>query len=64
MLVVTIIVGLARVLAKVHSPLDIAGGWVFGAIGAVAGYFIIDWLFKRYDQKLPSFARSDKANDS
>ncbi len=48
MLVLTIAVGLARVLAKVHSPLDIVGGWVFGIIGAVAGFYIMRWLFNKY----------------
>lgn len=48
MLVLTIIVGFARVLAHVHSPLDIAGGWLFGVVGAAAGYFIMEYLFNRY----------------
>ncbi len=48
MLVFTVIIGVARVLAKVHSPLDIGGGWAFGIIGAFAGYYLIDWYFKKY----------------
>ncbi len=44
MLILTIIIGVARVLAKVHSPLDIAGGWVFGIIGAFAGFYIVKWI--------------------
>lgn len=43
MLPLTIIIGVARVLAKVHSPLDIGGGWVFGIIGAFAGFYIVKW---------------------
>ncbi|MGH7195846.1 MAG: phosphatase PAP2 family protein [Candidatus Saccharimonadales bacterium] len=48
MLVLTIIIGIARVLARVHSPLDIAGGWVFGVIGALAGYYLMRWIFNKY----------------
>lgn len=48
MLVLTLAVGIARILAKVHSPLDIAGGWVFGTIGAAAGCYAMRWLFDKY----------------
>ena len=48
MLVLTVIIGIARILAKVHSPLDIGTGWLFGVIGAVAGYYLALWLFKKY----------------
>ena len=48
MLVLTIVVGVARILAKVHSPLDIGGGWVFGIIGAVCGYYLMRWAFTKY----------------
>lgn len=48
MLVLTVIIGVARVLAKVHSPLDIASGWVFGAVGAVCGYYLARCLFAKY----------------
>ena len=48
MLCLTILVGISRVLAKVHSPVDIGGGWIFGAIGAIAGYYLTLWLFKNY----------------
>lgn len=51
MLVLTLIIGVARVLAKVHSPLDIAGGWAFGIIGAVAGYYITRWIFNKYAKR-------------
>lgn len=51
MLVLTVIIGVARVLAKVHSPLDIAGGWIFGFVGAVAGYYLTRWAFARYSAK-------------
>lgn len=51
MLILTILIGIARVWAKVHSPLDIAGGWVFGIIGAYAGYYLAVWLIKKYGSK-------------
>src|SRR5579884_3493028 len=41
MLILTIIVGVARILAKLHSPLDIAGAWAFAIIGAVCGYYLM-----------------------
>ncbi|MHB1865012.1 MAG: phosphatase PAP2 family protein [Candidatus Saccharimonadales bacterium] len=47
MLVLTIIIGVARVLAKVHSPLDIAAGWIFGIIGAVISYYLVSWYFNK-----------------
>jgi undecaprenyl-diphosphatase len=47
MVILTIIVGVARVLAKVHSPLDIGSGWIFGIIGAVASYYLISWYFDK-----------------
>jgi undecaprenyl-diphosphatase len=47
MLVLTVIIGAARVLAKVHSPLDIAGGWVFGIIGAVVSYYLVTWYWNK-----------------
>ena len=48
MLLLTIAVGIARILAKVHSPLDISGGWAFGIIGAICGYYIMRWVFMKY----------------
>lgn len=60
-LIPTIIIGVARVLAKVHSPIDIAGGWLFGIIGAVAAYYIINWALtkqwgKSFQKKLVHIA--------
>lgn len=48
MLVLTLAVGIARILAKVHSPLDIGGSWVFGVIGAIGGYYLMRWIFSKY----------------
>lgn len=50
MLILTVLVGIARVLAKVHSPLDILGGWIIGIIGAIAGYYLMRYLFRRYSK--------------
>lgn len=38
-IVVAYIVGIARIAAHVHSPIDIIGGIVIGAVAATAGYF-------------------------
>ena len=48
MLILTIAVGAARILAKVHSPLDIGSGWVLGIIGAVCGFYLMRWVFTIY----------------
>lgn len=37
-LAVAVIVGSARVLAHVHSPIDIAGGFAIGILAAAVGY--------------------------
>ncbi len=50
MLIFTIAIGLARILAKVHSPLDIGGGWVFGIIGSICGYYLMRWIFTQYSK--------------
>lgn len=52
MTVLTIIIGVARVLAKVHSPLDIAAGWIFGIIGAICSYYLINWYFNKRINKV------------
>lgn len=38
-IVIAYIVGVARIAAHVHSPIDIIGGIVIGIIAAAAGYF-------------------------
>jgi undecaprenyl-diphosphatase len=43
MLIGTILVGVARVLAHVHSPIDIAFGWLIGCVGAALGFYIARW---------------------
>ena len=48
MAVMTVLIGVARVAALVHSPLDIAAGWVIGILGAVAAYYLVGWAMKRF----------------
>ena len=52
-LVVTAIVGIARVLAHIHSPIDIIGAWLIGIAAAVIAYYSIDRLgwFSRAETK-------------
>ncbi len=50
LLLFTVFVGLARIAAKIHSPLDIAAGWLIGVIGAVVGYYLVRWAFDRYQK--------------
>lgn len=54
MLILTIIVGISRILAKVHSPLDIGAGWILGFIGVLVGYYLTVWIFEKYIEKTPS----------
>lgn len=44
-LIVAISVGIGRVLADVHWPVDIIGGLMFGVIAAYTGYYIVKKLF-------------------
>jgi undecaprenyl-diphosphatase len=39
-LIIGLLVGIARVAAHVHSPIDIAGGVVLGAAAGYSGYWI------------------------
>lgn len=51
MLIPTVLIGVARVLAKVHSPLDIGAAWVLGVVGAVVGYYLVNYYSTRRLQK-------------
>ena len=42
MLALTALVGIARVMAHVHSPIDIIGAWVIAVVAAVASYYLVD----------------------
>lgn len=48
MLVVTVLVSGARVLAKVHSPLDIGGAWLIGILSVLAGFYLTRYVFSKY----------------
>lgn len=47
MAVLTLLVCLSRILAHVHSPIDIIGGVVIGVGAAVASYYLTNWVFGR-----------------
>jgi undecaprenyl-diphosphatase len=49
--VVTLIVGISRILAHVHSPIDIAGGVAIGAAAGAAGYWIAKEVCKKRSSK-------------
>lgn len=50
MFFLTVLVGVARILAKVHSPLDIGAGWIIAIIGALAGFYLVRWLLSKYQK--------------
>lgn len=52
MFVITVLVGFSRIAANVHSPLDIAAGWVIGIAASTLAYYIVHigyqhWYAKR-----------------
>lgn len=49
-LLATIAIGVARVAAHVHSPIDIVAGFLVGIIGAWLGYLATKQLFNRPDK--------------
>ena len=51
MTLLTIAVGAARVLANVHTPLDILAGWSLGFIGAFIGYTATRYIVRIYQQR-------------
>jgi undecaprenyl-diphosphatase len=44
---IALIVGISRVLAHVHSPVDILAGLLIGAVAGVAGYYIAKKLVEQ-----------------
>ncbi len=44
----TLLVGLSRVAAGVHSISDVIGGIVIGFVAATAGYYLSRLIFKKY----------------
>ncbi|HEX5448409.1 MAG TPA: undecaprenyl-diphosphatase [Candidatus Saccharimonadales bacterium] len=51
--VLAVLVGICRVAAHVHSPIDIAGGLVVGAVGATVGYYAVSRYWPNQPQKRP-----------
>lgn len=51
MTLLTIAVGAARVLANVHTPLDIAAGWLLGVVGALIGYIASRYIIEVYQRR-------------
>ena len=49
--ILALVVGLARIAAGVHSPQDIAGGVIAGAIAAWAAYYTAQWINSTWQQK-------------
>jgi len=47
MAVLTLLVCIGRVLAHVHSPLDVIAGAAIGVASAAAAYFLTNWIFKK-----------------
>lgn len=45
--VLALSVGISRVAADVHSPIDIAGGIVIGLVAGYGGYYLAKGLLKR-----------------
>lgn len=52
-------VGVARVAAEVHSPLDIAGAVLIAVIAVAAGRFVAVRLRDRVDSRLPGRATAE-----
>jgi undecaprenyl-diphosphatase len=46
-LVIALLVGVARVVHGVHLPIDVVGGWAFGALVGFAGLWVYDRIAPR-----------------
>ena len=58
-LALAILVGLGRIWAHVHSPLDIAAGLVFGAIAGWLGFLLATKFYPTSEKPKPVSARPD-----
>jgi membrane-associated phospholipid phosphatase len=46
-LVIALLVGVARIVHGVHLPIDVVGGWAFGALIGFAGLWVYDRIAPR-----------------
>ena len=44
---ISLAAGLARVLADVHSPIDVVGAAAMAAVAAAVGWLVTRWIFER-----------------
>lgn len=49
--ILALIVGIARVAAGVHWPLDIVGGTIVGALSAAGAYYTAKWIVSTWQTK-------------
>lgn len=50
LIALSLLAGVARVLAHVHSPVDILGAVAMAAVAAAVGWLLARWLFGRFAQ--------------
>jgi len=51
---IALAVGISRVAAHIHSPIDIAGGILIGFIAGITGYYLAPKLLRRKQAKEPN----------
>lgn len=51
LLALAVIVGISRILAHIHSPIDIIGSLVFAAIGGAVAYYLTPKVMTRIDKE-------------
>lgn len=51
MVVGSLLVGIGRIMAHIHSPFQIGAGWVLGIVCALAAYFLVRYVLDVYAKK-------------